>query len=154
MTRKLELVLATQWSVVDGYAAEVVLSFLERLLQQGQPPTEALRQAQRQVRLLSVDDLLHRWEKVEQDLGEDTPDQAKFFAQKAWLGQQAGRPDEARRYAEQAVTGLRRIGMDDDADRLLAFTRAGAIATARPVNLQSFDLPVFWSAFQLVGRVV
>src|SRR5262249_54196047 len=47
------LVLSTMWSVVDACAAEVVLQFLGELIDQGKPPVEALREAQRRARGLT-----------------------------------------------------------------------------------------------------
>lgn len=50
LLRGASLVLATQWSVIDHCAAELVASFLTGLVTAGASPTEALRQAQRWVR--------------------------------------------------------------------------------------------------------
>jgi CHAT domain-containing protein len=144
------LVFATQWSVVDGCAAEMVLAFLSEMIDRRNPPTVALRTAREQVRRMTLDDLLNRWQDVESVLGESSTDRGKLQAQIAWLCRRAGRVLAARHYAEQAATGLRRAGMTDQADQLLALTRNSAGGEA---ELESFDHPIFWGAFQLVGRV-
>ncbi len=144
------LVFATQWSVVDGCAAEMVLAFLSEMIDRKSPPTVALRKAREQVRRMTLDDLLDRWQDVESVLGESSTDRGKLQAQIAWLCRRAGRVVAARHYAEQAATGLRRAGMTDQADQLLALTRKSAGGEA---ELESFDHPIFWGAFQLVGRV-
>src|SRR5207247_2609648 len=95
LLRGASLVLATQWSVVDGCAFAFVLSFLEQVLEKGQSPTDALRHAQRHVRGLTFDDLLHRCAGVESEFPDDSVEKGKLLAQKAWLCREAGRPDEA-----------------------------------------------------------
>jgi CHAT domain-containing protein len=57
---------------------------------------------------------------------------------------------EAKHYAAQAVPGLRQAGLGDQAEQLLAMTRDGATGET---EMESFDHPIFWGAFQLVGRV-
>jgi CHAT domain-containing protein len=144
------LVFATQWSVVDGCAAEMVLAFLAEMIDRKSPPTVALRRAREQVRRMTLDDLLDRWQDVDSVLGEASSDRGKLQAQIAWLCRRAGRISEARHFAEQAVSGLRSGGLSNQADKLLAMTRDG---TAGEIERESFDHPIFWGAFQLVGRV-
>jgi CHAT domain-containing protein len=159
LLRGASLVLATQWSVVDGCAAEMMLTFLDRLLEQGKSPTDALRLAQRQARALHRDDIRHRWSEAQRAMaGEFTEvENGKALAQQALLAQQSGEDAEARDLAGRAAGLLRRAHMNVEADRLLAATRAeaGLVATGpagRP-RACPFDHPIFWSAFQLVGRV-
>jgi CHAT domain-containing protein/tetratricopeptide (TPR) repeat protein len=160
LLRGASLVLATQWSVVDGCAANMVLAFLEQLLHRNLPPTEALKAARAEARQLTVDDLLHRWEEVEEVLDEAARDEkdakvdkGKFLTHKAWLCRQAGREGEALQLAEQADPLLRAGGLEGPADRLLAVMRGTGGLDPRDIRLRSFDHPVFWGAFQLVGRV-
>jgi CHAT domain-containing protein len=144
------LVFATQWSVVDGCAAEMVLAFLAEMIDRGSPPTLALRRAREQVRRMTLDDLLERWQDVESVLPEGSSDRGKLQAQIAWLCRRAGRVSEAKHYAQQAAPGLRGAGLGRQADQLLAMMRDG---TAKESEMESFDHPIFWGAFQLVGRV-
>jgi CHAT domain-containing protein/tetratricopeptide (TPR) repeat protein len=151
LLRGASLVFATQWSVVDGCAAEMVLAFLAEMIDRKSPPTIALRKARQQVRRMTLDDLLHRWQDVESILGEDeSAERGKLQAQIAWLCRRAGRVGAAKHFAEQAVVGLRQAGLGDQADQLLAMTRDGS---AGETEMESFDHPIFWGAFQLVGRV-
>ena len=75
-------------------------------------------------------------------------------AQEAWLCLRAGLFDDAALAAREAVVPLRGTGLHDEAEQLLDRTES---AQARPapdrVKQTGFDNPVFWAAFQLVGRV-
>jgi tetratricopeptide (TPR) repeat protein/CHAT domain-containing protein len=151
LLRGASLVLATQWSVEDRCAAEMVLSFLDDTLNSATPPTQALRLAQRKARAMTPDDLLQRWESVEKGLPDDSPEKAKLLLHRAWLCHQAGRSAEARHYAELAGPALRHAGLARECDQALAAIRNDS---APPARRDNYDHPVFWAAFQLVGRVV
>ncbi len=151
LLRGASLVFATQWSVVDGCAAEMVLAFLSETLDHGSPPTLALRRGASAVRQMTLDDLLDRWQDVDSVLGESSaPERGKLQAQIAWLCRRAGRRGEAVHFAEKAAPGLRQAGLSEQADQLLALTHEGGEGVA---ERESFDHPIFWGAFQLVGRV-
>jgi CHAT domain-containing protein len=154
LLRGASLVLATQWSVHDHCAAEMVLTFVEEV-RKGTSPTEALRCAQARVRSMTAEEILARHDEVERLFPEkDFPHEAgMLLVSKAWFCRRAGLDREAVDCAERAVASLRQAGLGAEADRLLALTRsAGHVVPVQP-RINTFDHPVFWSAFQLVGRV-
>jgi hypothetical protein len=60
--------------------------------------------------------------------------------------------DEAPEAARAAATPLRDAGLEAQAEMLL--TRATGTRDRRPFAwTKTFDNPVFWGAFQLVGRI-
>jgi CHAT domain-containing protein len=156
LLRGASLVLATQWSVLDACAAEMVLTFVDALLEQGTPPTEALRRAQARVRQMTTEDIVARHDEVQKLFPADEfPHEAgKLLARKAWVCHRAGLYREARDCAEQAAAPLRRVGRSADADQLLVLTRGrDVVVRPREYQIASFDHPLFWGAFHFVGRV-
>jgi tetratricopeptide (TPR) repeat protein/CHAT domain-containing protein len=161
LLRGASLVLATQWSVVDACAAEMVLTFTRELLRKGTSPTDALRQAQARARALTAEEVLARCDDVLKQFPADAaPEEAaKVEALAAWVCRRAGLASLAREHGEKAERLLRRLHRDAEADRIAALTRSGRAGVEecrlgspgldRPV----FGHPVFWSAFQLIGRV-
>jgi CHAT domain-containing protein len=149
------LVLATQWSVLDACAAEMALTFVEQLVQQGRPPTEALRAAQRRARSMDAELILARCEELAKRFPKDDfpHEAAKVHAQAAHVGFKAGLATLAREHAAASERLLRRVGQDAEADQLAAATRAAANLPRENYRVRSFDHPLFWSAFHLVGRV-
>jgi tetratricopeptide (TPR) repeat protein len=155
LLRGASLVLATQWSVEDRCAAEMVLAFLEQMLNHGTPPTDALRLAQRQARQMTADDVLQHWDMIEKGLPDDSAEKGKLLAHRAWLCHRAGRSAEARHYAALAAPALRHAGLQREAERTMVVISHGVVSLAASgAGRGSFDHPVFWAAFQLVGRVV
>jgi CHAT domain-containing protein len=152
------LVLSTMWSVVDHCAAEMVLRFVAELIDQGQPPAEALRRAQIRARNLTWEEYDERSVQVLAmcDPQENAIEVGKLFAQKAWLSSRCGLVEEAHEAAQRAAPLLRRAGLELEAERLMALTRGGGVL-ARPLRQKPracpFDHPIIWGAFQLVGRV-
>jgi hypothetical protein len=124
LLRGASFVLATSWSVADRCAADLALSFLDRLLAGDCSPTRALRQAQRTVRGLSLDDVLHRQEEVERATPVGSPDRAGLLASKAQLCWRFGRASEGRHFAEATAPALRGAGLGDVADGLLEQARS------------------------------
>jgi CHAT domain-containing protein len=155
LLRGASLVLATQWSVLDACAAEMSVTFVEEFVQKGRSPTEALRKAQARARSMTAEEILARCEEVAQLFPADNyPEEAaKIHAQAALVSQRAGLASLARHHGEEGEKLLRRLRRDDEADRLAALTRGGAGAREERPRIANFDHPVFWSAFQLVGRV-
>jgi CHAT domain-containing protein len=146
------LVLSTMWGVVDACAAEVVLQFVEGVIDRTKPPVEALQEAQRRVRRLTWEDYERRSAEVERmfDLNEHPLELSKLLAQKAWVSTRCGLVDEAREAAVAAAPLLRRYGLNEEAERVIALTGRPGPRTRRK---HPFDHPVIWATFQLVGRV-
>jgi CHAT domain-containing protein len=144
------LVLATQWSVIDLCAAEVVLHFADAIVRPGVGPTQALRDAVTHVRRLTLDQLLARCDEARKLFPPDRyPIEAgRLLALKAWLCRGAGKDSEAQTCVREAVTPLRRAGLETEAEQLLRAQSGG-----QPYRIKDFDHPIFWGAFHFVGRV-
>jgi CHAT domain-containing protein/tetratricopeptide (TPR) repeat protein len=108
------LVLATQWSVEDASAAELVVTFVSELLVGGAAPAEALRRAQRRARTLTAAQVQAREDELLRQLRQTDP---------------AGADKVRRRGALRDLC---------------------KVADEGPTP---YDHPVYWAAFQLVGRV-
>lgn len=152
LLRGASLVLATQWSVEDQCAAELALTFIEQMWQ-GTAPTDSLKIAQNRVRTMTSAEILKRYQQVIQELkdAESTLEQAEVCQTAAAWAIEAGEGDMAREFAAVGAESFRRVGHGAEAERLAELLRGpAAIKTGK----KSFDKPVYWAAFQLVGRVV
>jgi CHAT domain-containing protein/predicted Zn-dependent protease len=148
------LVLSTQWSVMDLCAADMALTFVKEVSKPGVSPAAALKEAQRRLRATPPTAMRKRMRKVRTLFPAGSPEAGKVDAQLAWLCWRAGMFDEAVQAAEEAAPPLRAAGLGGEAEMLLDRTRH-ARSRKLPEWFQStgFDSPVFWGAFQLVGRV-
>jgi CHAT domain-containing protein len=148
------VVLSTQWSVLDMCAADMVLTFAQEIRKPGTSPAAALKTAQTQLRNTAPLEMLKRMDGVSAQFREGSIESAKLLQQRAWLCLRAGLLDEALASAGRAAAPLRDFGLRADADELTETTRKAA-KDALPTWFQrtGFDNPVFWSAFQLVGRI-
>lgn len=152
LSRGASVVFSTQWSVLDLCAAPMVLTFAEQM-RGGATPAAAMKTAQTLLRQTSLRAMLNRMKDVEGTFEPGTPEWAQVMAQRAWLCLRGGLHDEARTAATRAASPLRAAGLDAQAALLVARTTEAAQNNA-PAWIQNFDNPVFWGAFQLVGRVV
>lgn len=75
------------------------------------------------------------------------------MAQRGWLALRGGYYEEALAAAQQAERPLHAAGLDEEAEALLDRTR-GAEKAKQPAWAKTFDNPVFWGAFQLIGRAI
>jgi CHAT domain-containing protein len=149
------LVLSTQWSVADSCAAGMVLTFVDQV-RAGARPAEALKTAQKEVRKLKAPAILARTDEVARLFPKGSHEHAKLQVNRAWVCLRAGMIDEARQAAEEARVPLRNLGLMREAQslyRTLDETRSPGFKPVK-ARLESFDSPVYWGAFQLVGRVV
>jgi CHAT domain-containing protein len=151
LLRGASLVLATQWSVIDCCAAEMVLTFVDQM-RQGALPADALRQAQAAARKMDAATILARCEEVRREYPDDSHEAANIRAQEAWVSEQAGMETLAKEHAAAAERLLRRLHRETETDRLAALLR-GEGCKSKLRRLHSFDHPIFWGAFHLVGRV-
>jgi tetratricopeptide (TPR) repeat protein/CHAT domain-containing protein len=151
------LVLATQWSVVDACANQMLLTFVERYLA-GSDPVAALRAAQRQVRELQPDAILRHCEEVLAQFPETSRpyEVINICALAVRVCKRNGRLDDARDWFQKMAALCRRIGQPlEDEEKLDAQLRKGkGAAEAQWLGPTNFDHPIFWGAFQFVGRVV
>jgi CHAT domain-containing protein len=155
LLRGASLVLATQWSILDDCAAAMVLTFMDALLKQGTTPTESLRRAQTRVRLMKTEEIIARLDEVLRlfPVQEYPHEAAKLLTIKADLCRRAGQHREARDCAECAAAPLRRVGRGEVAERILSLARHPEMVGPAEHKIVNFQHPLFWSAFQLVGRV-
>lgn len=146
------LVLSTMWSVDDHCAAEVVTGFLDELLRNRASPSLALRRAQARVRGLRPEDLTMREGQILASFPrEEYPHEAASIHRRAALRcMGAGRHREAAEHGRQAAEALRFAGDPDGADAILRL--AAGPSRHRPRE-DGYDHPIYWSAFQLIGRV-
>jgi len=160
LVRGASLVLATQWSVDDLCAAEMVRTFVHELVSKGQTPTDALWAAQQRAQQITTVEA----EALCQTLLQNKFPPADFPHEAAKLNAQAvraclkrGNVVGARHYAHKAATVLRTVGMRGEADQIAAAPNsceppaAGRSSRGRD---PMYDHPVFWSGFQLVGRAL
>jgi CHAT domain-containing protein len=141
-------------------------AFVNEVTHKNTAPTEALRTVTERIRRLPIDDMLHRSEEVEKKLSSEwsktdpikpckkPPEPGKLLANRAWLCWKGGRESAFKHYQERAVRELHEAGLEDTAERLLELQFRGEGRAPPCVNGVGFDHPVFWGAFQLVGRVV
>lgn len=148
------LVLATQWSVIDACAAEMVVAFREAL-QAGAAPIEALRRAKSHVCKLDADTILGGCADVLSRFpASDFPHEAaKTHTTFARVCQRLCRQTEAEDHAERAARLLTRLGKPRDAEWLLEAVKSTRHIGKRDAHPVSFDHPIYWGAFHLSGRV-
>jgi tetratricopeptide (TPR) repeat protein/CHAT domain-containing protein len=146
------LVLATQWSVLDHCAAEMVTTFLEALVNRGVSPTDALRLAQQRARTISPREIEERCEEVLQLFPEQQYpcEAAQIHTLATKAARNAGRWAGAREHGPRAEALPRPAG--GKAERVGALSREGCW-TRNPERGGDYDDPLYWAAFQLVGRV-
>lgn len=146
------LVLSTMWSVDDHCAAEVVTAFLDELLRNRASPPLALRRAQARVRGLRPADLSMREGQLLASFPrEEHPHEAASIHRRAAMRcLSAGRHREAAEHGRRAAEALRFAGDPDAAEAVLRL--ATAPSRGRPRE-DDYDHPIYWSAFQLIGRV-
>jgi CHAT domain-containing protein len=152
------LVLATQWSVIDACANRMLLTFLDRYLA-GAEPVAALRQAQRQIRELPPDAILRHCEEVLAQFPETSRpyEVINICVLAVRVCKRTGRLDDARDWFQKIVSLHRQLGQplkDEEKQYAQLKKDAASRAEAQWRGPANFDHPVFWSAFQLVGRVV
>ena len=158
LLRGASLVLATQWSVDDLCAAEMVVTFLRALVKECRAPAEALRAAQDRARRITVEEVEGRCrELLERFPASDFPHEVaklKTTAFQACL--RGGDLTGARHYAHGAASALRGVGRGGEAERVEACPdRMKERNSPSPNGMKelAFDHPAYWSAFQLVGRI-
>jgi CHAT domain-containing protein len=146
------VVFSTQWSVVDMCAAPMAVSFA-RQVRAGIDPMTAMRTAQQHLRKMTVPEGLAQMKQVRELFPAESVEAAKLRAQEAWLCWRAGLFDDAVLAAREAAAPLRGAGLNDEAELLLDRTQhAQTRGLPGWVAQTGFDSPVFWAAFQLVGR--
>src|SRR5262249_17343924 len=128
----------------DRCAADLVLTFLDRLLEKGHSATRALQQAQRMVRSLSLDEVLHQQEELERATPGNSTEHALLLARKARLCGRFGRDREARHFAQAAVPALRAAGLGDQGDRLSEEMRDMQVRPRQRKPVQAGDDPLLW----------
>jgi CHAT domain-containing protein len=146
------LVLATQWSVLDHCAAEMVITFLTQLVDQGKSATEALCLAQQRARSITPQEIEARCQEVLQAGGPALSSQeaAQIHRLAALASRWAGHGAEMRQHGKQAALAFQRAGAEDEAQAVEMLLRDGSV---QPVGGGAYDDPIYWAAFQLVGRV-
>ena len=146
------LVLSTMWSVDDHCAAEMVACFLDELLRNQASPSLALRRAQARVRGLRPEDLSHRERQLLASFPrEEYPHEAASIHRRAAMRcLSSGRHREAADHGRQAADALRFAGDPDAAEAILRL--ATGPSRGRPRE-DDYNHPIYWSAFQLIGRV-
>lgn len=151
LLRGAALVLSTAWSVDDCCAAEMVTCFLDELLRHRASPSMALRQAQARVRALRPEDLSRRERQLLQEFPRDEfPHEAASIHRRAAMRcVRSGRYVEAADHGRQAAEALRLAGDPFAAEAILAWSSTPPRMPAQ----KGYDHPIFWSAFQLIGRV-
>jgi CHAT domain-containing protein/tetratricopeptide (TPR) repeat protein len=147
------LVLATQWSVLDHCAAEMVTTFLEALVNRGVSPTDALRLAQQRARTISPSETEERCEEVMKLFpeGQYPCEVAQIHSLAIKAARVAGRWAGAREQGRR-TEALRRLAGGEEAERVAALSGEGRLAR-EPDRGGEYDDPLYWAAFQLVGRV-
>jgi CHAT domain-containing protein len=154
LLRGASLVLASQWSVVDACAADMVLTFTDQFLHQGKTAPEALRAAQQSLHQLTTDQILERCAEVLAEFPDEAAplEAAKIAVTGLRVCKRANRFDEARAWADRAAACCQRAGLPAEAERLMEIVRS-PVAQQVWRGPAGFDHPVFWGAFQLIGRV-
>jgi CHAT domain-containing protein len=158
------VVLATAWSIDDHYASEVVAAFFHQMLRERVSPSQALAQAQQQARAMADQHIQNRCRELLAMFPEDRfPHEArKVCAAGLRSALRARRYDDAREHARHLAVALRCLGADEEARRLETVLREGRdlhAATDAPEQGESclhhpgHDDPIYWGAFQLIGRV-
>jgi hypothetical protein len=151
------LVLATQWSVVDACANQMLLTFVERYLA-GADPVVALRKAQRQMRELPAEAIVRHCQDVLAQCPETSrPHEAiNICALAVRVCKRNNRLDDAADWFRQLANLRRQIGqpLDDEEETYAHLRKCKGTADAQWRGPANFDHPIFWGAFQFVGRVV
>jgi CHAT domain-containing protein len=155
LVRGAALILATQWRVHDYCAAEIVTSFLTEFLRNNVPPTAALRRAVRRARALSADEIERRCTEA---LRLFRPERmyphevARIHKQAALAALWSGKESLVRQHGPQAVRALRDVEAVEETEELEG-ALAGGTPRADPSRSNRYEDPVYWAAFQLIGRV-
>ena len=148
------MVLSTQWSVADGCAAEMVLEFVDKMHNGKCSPAEALTAARDRVRRMTDDDILKRLDEAGKLFDAGSLERAKVDASRAWICWRAGLIDEVEAAAQRAAPVFREAGLFEDNQSLVNLCQASR-SGIKPVKQDiSYDSPVYWGAFQLLGRAV
>jgi CHAT domain-containing protein len=161
LLRRASLILATQWSVQDPCAAEIVTQFVHAYRNEGKSPAEAIRIAVKATRGLKHDEIDRRRAEL---ISVFPPSKHPFESTKLYfqdiiakLGK--GEVEQARSTATSLISRLERM-LDEGTET--GKWASGMIATIRKTveNGQAYgtseypyDDPVYWSAFHLVGRI-
>jgi CHAT domain-containing protein len=164
LARGASLVMATQWSVSDPFAAEVILHFIEEVRDKGTRPTIALRNALAHGRNLSPAVLLPRCEELLKRFTPEThPHEAARLLIHCARAQWLLHPDFDRvPLLSRAVDllQLRETKKKDGSGLTLAdiladkhLWRTTNSTMGKPTG-PMFDHPIYWAAFHLVGKVV
>ena len=154
LLRGASLVLATQWRVLDACAAEMAIKFVTEWAS-GARPADALRSAQRLLRQMTTEEILARYDQALRLFpSADCPhESAALHREAALLSRLSGRNAEAKAHAVHAAQAFRRAGRSEEADRMVAATRHLAPLAGSELS-SGYDHPIFWGAFQLIGRSI
>jgi CHAT domain-containing protein len=135
----------------------MLLTFVDRYLA-GAEPVAALRLAQRQLRELTPDAILRHCEEVLAQFPETSrPYEAIYIcAMAVRVCKRNGRLDDARDWFRKIVTLRRQLGkpLKNEEEEYAQLRKGLGTAEAQWRGPANFDHPVFWGAFQFVGRVV
>jgi len=156
LSRGAALTLATQWSVDDLCAAVFTTTFMNKLENENLPPTEALRAAQDRARTISCAEVRGIAERLkeEQFTGDGFEhDRSRIDAVAARACRRGGDADGLRRHALSAALALRDAGLRDESDHFNRVAREAAVNPRGNMDDPAYAHPMYWSAFQLVGRV-
>jgi CHAT domain-containing protein/tetratricopeptide (TPR) repeat protein len=154
LLRGASLVLATRWCVSDLYAAEVVIGFLERVVKGRKSSALALREAQKAARTITAERVLQRCEEGRERFpAEAFPQEAKKIELTAALTSwRLGRKQDAQHFAGRAAVIMRHLRQHAQAEYVQSFVQEAPPFDPQQVKQALFEHPVYWSAFELIGR--